>query len=208
MGIFTAIGTGAGAYFGGPWGAAAGAAIGAGLDGSIGAANANQANRDIAYQNREWQEMMSSSAYKRAVLDMREAGLNPILAAGSPASTPAGSTATMMNEAEPLATAAKDVGAMVMQKEALKKQDTEIGLMETQKQTNAAQAEMYKTQAQKNIVDASVAKKGIPEAELKNSVYDWLKKKASDMFGTNAQKEISRKRSIENARKFFQKGKP
>lgn len=44
--------------------------------------------------NRRFQKYMSDSSYQRAVADMKKAGLNPILALGSPASTPSGSTAS------------------------------------------------------------------------------------------------------------------
>lgn len=53
-------------------------------------------NSTEALVNREWQERMSNTAYQRAVKDMREAGLNPILAfQNGGASTPGGSTATI-----------------------------------------------------------------------------------------------------------------
>lgn len=53
-------------------------------------------NSTEALANREWQEHMSSTAYQRAVKDMREAGLNPILAfANGGASTPGGSAGTI-----------------------------------------------------------------------------------------------------------------
>lgn len=53
-------------------------------------------NSAEAMANREWQERMSSTAYQRAVEDMKKAGLNPILAfANGGASTPGGSAGTI-----------------------------------------------------------------------------------------------------------------
>lgn len=48
-----------------------------------------------AQKNRDWQEMMSNTAYQRAIKDMQAAGLNPILAAANGgATTPSGGMAS------------------------------------------------------------------------------------------------------------------
>nr|DAH76521.1 MAG TPA: minor capsid protein [Microviridae sp.] len=53
-------------------------------------------NSAEAQKNRDWQEMMSNTAYQRAMADMKAAGLNPILAASlGGASTPGGAVGTI-----------------------------------------------------------------------------------------------------------------
>jgi len=63
------------------------------LAGIGGSAVTGALNQYSAKQNRRFQQEMSNTAYQRAATDLEKAGLNRILALGSPASTPGGSTA-------------------------------------------------------------------------------------------------------------------
>lgn len=72
------------------YGGAITAAAGA-VSSAYGQNRANQQNRDNTAVNRAFQERMSNTAVQRRMLDLKAAGLNPILAAKFDASTPAGS---------------------------------------------------------------------------------------------------------------------
>lgn len=147
------------------------------------ARDATLANMSEAEKNRAFQAGMSNSAYQRSKKDLESAGLNPLLLAGqSAASTPSGSTgsaetAHMENTMTGALSSARDVLNAGLQ---IQKTGADIGLTRDQQ-------DLTKAQTGKAIMETKVMSKGIPEADLKNNIYNWAKDKFNKMKNWNPQ---------------------
>lgn len=74
-----------------------GSSIIGGLIGGSGQSKANKVNAQLAREQMHFQKVMSDTAVRRRMNDLREAGINPILAAKYDATTPPGALAQMGN---------------------------------------------------------------------------------------------------------------
>jgi hypothetical protein len=123
---------------------------------------ANRENERIARENREWQERMSSTAYQRAMADMKSAGLNPMLAyMQGGATTPSGSTAQMQDSITPGLNSAMASRRLV----------ADLHNLEASNEKIKADTLLSQAQAQQAAATAKATEATIPKKEILSKPY-------------------------------------
>lgn len=142
------------------------ATMGAGAMSMYSTAKANTQNMALAQRQMDFQRMMSSTAYQRAVQDMRKAGINPILAYGQGgASTPSGATTQVQPE----------LGAGAQSALAVARAQADVQNVRAQTELLRAQAEMarFKTLLPALVNSALSVTAQSPSGSLLN-ILNWV----------------------------------
>lgn len=118
-----------------------------GIMGRSGQKEANRMNAKLVREQMAFQERMSNTAYQRSAADLEKAGLNRILALGSPASSPGGAAATMQNINQSMQDGLKEAGATAYQAARMK---ADLRLLQSQTAKVQADTTVSKTVAERN----------------------------------------------------------
>lgn len=170
--------------------AAAAPALISGVGGYIGQRQANTANWKIAKAQMAWEAKMSSTAYSRAVADMRSAGLNPALmyGHGGAASTPGAPGASVQDVVGPATSSA--IQTMMARKQ-LSVMDAQEAAARASADASIASAEKTQSENQRVLVEKAFdqAKYGYyfnPDGTMRPELRELLRAEFNSSMASNA----------------------
>lgn len=121
-----------------------------------------------AQRNRDWQKMMSDTAYQRAVKDMRAAGINPMLAyAQGGSSTPSGAMASYSN---PLDTAAYTLNESESIRNLKQAQQSQIELNKSQAELNSSASALNESRKETEATTRAVNAANVLESATRQQL--------------------------------------
>lgn len=160
-----------------------GAALIGGGASLLGGIMGNSSAKKEAKKQREWQERMSNTAHQREVVDLRAAGLNPMLSVmgGNGASTPSGAVADVKDALTPAtnsALAARQNLADLELKKASTGAANEQAMLNRENSAKAvSDSKLSQELAKKAQAETKVIEANAPERETKGMLWDSLRKK-------------------------------